>query len=214
MVKKTISSLFILVSLLPVTLSAQNMSKWSFGVEFGLNYSNSSEDTSPLQKECPILPRIGVSLEYNLFESWYVQSGIEYSMKGLKSSGETEFLKASVELDQQVIQMPILLNYKFALNKFKIVPGAGIYYSYGVGGKTKAIGQVNGNEIDITKTTFGNILKHQDMGLIFKLSSQLDHFLLNLSYEYGLKNIGIANVLGAPLDYKNRVASISVGYLF
>ena len=89
-----------------------------------------------------------------------------------------------------------------------------MYYSYGVGGKTKAMGQVNGNDIDIKQNTFDNTLKHNDLGLTYKLSPQFNRFLLNLSYEHGLRNVGKTNVLGAPLDYRNRIASVSIGYLF
>ena len=214
MTKNKIYIILISISLLPTTLTAQNFSKWTVGVELGMNYSDSSEDTAPLKKERPVLPRIGVTLDYNFFNNLYIQSGIAYSMKGLKSSGETEHLKASVKLHQQVIQIPVLLNYKFSHNKFKIGPGAGMYYAYGIGGKTKAVGQVNGKDIDIEKNTFGNILAHQDFGLKFKLYFQFEQYMLNLAYEHGLLNIGKSNVLGAPLDYKNRVTSISIGYLF
>lgn len=212
--KNRLLFIFVLITLLPATLFSQGITKWNVGVEAGLNYSDSSEDTAPLEKKRPVLPKIGVSLEYNIQGDLYVQSGVTYSMKGLKSSGDTENLKASVKLYQQVIQIPVLLNYRFPINKFHVSIGAGGYYSYGVGGKTKAVGIVNGNDIDIEKNTFGNILERQDFGLTFKLSPQFRSFLLNLSYEHGLKNIGKANVMGAPLDYENRVASITIGYLF
>lgn len=207
--------IFILVSIFPSVISAQNFSKWTVGVELGINFSDSSEDTAPLKKERPILPMIGITLDYNLLHNnIYIQSGITYSMKGLRSNGKTEHLEASVKLHQQVIQIPVLLNYKFKYNKFKIGPGIGIYYAHGIGGKTKAVGQVNGENINIEKNTFGNILKHQDFGLEFKLCSQFELYQLNLSYEHGFRNIGKSNVMGAPLDYKNRVLSISIGYLF
>lgn len=143
-----------------------------------------------------------------------MQSGVIYSMKGLKSSGDTENLKASVKLDQQVMQIPVLLNYKFTIGKFRMGTGAGGYYSYGIGGKTKAVGQVNGQDVNIKVNTFGNILRKNDVGLIFNLSTRLQHIALGLSYELGLLEVGIKNVLGQPLGYKNRVASVTVGYIF
>lgn len=207
--------IFVLIILSPKTLSAQD-SKWIVGVEFGINYSNSSEDTAPLKKECPILPKIGVNLEYNIIDNLFIQSGISYSMKGLKSSGNTENLKASVKLNQQLMQIPVIIGYKmnFQNNGIGVGFGAGAYYAYGIGGKTRAVGEISKQTVDLEVNTFGDILSKYDVGLVSKLTVQFGSVVSSLSYEYGLLDIGRKNVLGQPLSYKNRVASFSVGYLF
>jgi hypothetical protein len=208
--------LCVFVSTLSIEICAQNSSLWSIGLEAGINYCNSSEDTAPLKKECPVLPKIGISVEYDLANNFYLQSGTTYSMKGLKSKGKTEYINASVELKQYLIQLPFLLTYKLPIGKTKGSIGfsAGAYAAYGIGGKTKAIGQVNGQNINIEVSTFDKLLKRHDFGSLLKLSYQQNKISFSLSYEHGLADVGKSNVLGDPLDYKNRVSALSINYIF
>lgn len=214
-IMKTIIILCLIYSASIFNLSAQNIEIWTFGVEAGINYSNSSENTYPLKKKCPILPRIGITVDYKLSTNFGMQSGIFYAQKGLKSKGDTEQIKASVELNQHVIQVPILVTYlnNFS-DKFLAGMGAGVYWAHGVGGKTKAYGTVGGQLVDKNLRTFDSILKKNDIGLNFKVFTEYNHYMLNLAYEYGLINIGKSNVMGNNLDYENRVLSVTLSYRF
>lgn len=213
---KKLCCFLILVSFLSTNALAQNKSNWVLGIEMGVNYSDSSEDTSPLKKERPILPKMGMTVDYNLFTYINLQSGIFYSQKGLRSKGVTEPVFASVKLYQQVIQIPVTALYSVKLSnpKFRMGIGAGMYFSYGIGGKTKANGVAFGQEIDKDLKTFDSILKKTDFGLNCKVFSEYDRFIFNLGYEFGLINIGKSNVLGSNLDYKNRIISATLEYQF
>gem|GEM_PF-6633153 len=197
-----------------LVIHAQNKYQWRFGIEMGLNYSNSSEDTHPLKKEWPILPKFGVTADWELSSKMLIHSGVFYNFKGLKSSGNTESLNANVKLNQQVIQLPVTVRFQIPLKSFLIGIEGGGYYSYGIAGKTKANGTVNGTEIDIEKNTFNEILNRNDCGLIFGLYTRLNHMCLNLVYEYGLVDVGKSNVLGSALNYKNRIIALSLNYSF
>lgn len=218
-IKYTIMKTIIILCLISLAsisnLSAQNNEAWTFGVEAGINYSNSSEDTDPLKKECPILPKIGITVDYKLSTNFGMQGGIVYAQKGLKSKGKTEQINASVELNQHVIQVPMLVTYQNNFSdKFLVGIGSGAYWAYGIGGKTKAYGTVGGQLVDKNLNTFDSILKKNDIGLNFKVFTEYNHYMLNIAYEYGLINIGKSNVMGNNLDYENRVVSVTLGYQF
>lgn len=197
-------------------------SPFSWKVEAGINYSNSTEKTDPLDKKCPIVPRIDLGVDYRLTDYFYLQSGITYSMKGLKSEGKGEMggvaVDGSVKLWQHVLQIPVFAVYKMDVSQnVRLGLGAGPYFAYGFAGKTKAEGVVGGQAFSKESDTFGKdkLLKRFDFGLGFKLSSEINkHYLIGLSYELGLTDIGNMNILGGEISYKNRIAALTIGYIF
>ncbi|MDH6310051.1 hypothetical protein M2451_002941 [Dysgonomonas sp. PFB1-18] len=216
----TLTCTLLLIGLMPIV--AQNKTI-TWGLEAGINYSNSTEETDPLDKKCPILPRVGLTIEYELTNHIYLQSGLIYSMKGIKSEGGGNMgglavQNASVKLTQHVLQIPFYATYKQQIaDNLKLGAGVGPYFAYGVGGKTKAKGMVNENPIDLESNTFGDnkILKRFDAGLNFKVNAELyKHYTLGLSYELGLTNIGNATIMGGEMDYENRILSLTLGYMF
>lgn len=195
--------------------------RWRFGLEAGINYSNSSEKTDPLEKNCPILPTAGLIVNYSTTSSICLHSGLYYSMKGLRSEGSGDkggmiIKNVKVTSYQHVIQAPILLGYRFNMGRSNLSFFAGPYFAYGIGGKTKAKGIVNGQDFEQESSTFGNgkILNRFDSGLNARAVFGIDRITVGLSYEHGLKDIGNRNIVGEELDYKNRVASLTAGYLF
>ena len=193
-------------------------SEFIFGVELGINYCSSSENTDPFKKKRPVLPRVGLVAEYDISNSFFLQSGIFYNYKGVRSEGDGHIgdvaVEAQVELNQHVMQIPLYAGYQLALAKSKLSLGVGPYFAYGFSGKTKADGKMNGVDVHFEKNTFNDILKPFDSGLNFKLSYEISRFTLNCSYEFSLLEIGNKNVLGADIDYKNRIAAFTIGYNF
>ena len=197
--------------------TAQN-SKLDFGVELGVNYCSSSEKTDPLEKKNPLLPRVGFVAKYDVSNSFFLQSGVFYNFKGVRSEGEglkgDARIEAEVVLNQHIMQIPIYAGYQFDFAKSQLSFGVGPYIAYGFSGKTKADGKMNGVDVHIEKNTFNDILKPFDSGLNLKLSYEISRFTLSCSYEFSLLDIGNKNVLGADIDYKNRIAAFTVGYNF
>lgn len=215
---------FTLISILLFFILATHAQdrKWSLGVEFGLNYSNSTESTAPLKKDKPLLYKLGLKAEYSISEHFALQSGLLYSVKGIDSKGEGTYpnginIDGSVTLRQEVIQLPMDLAYKLKLSESKIIFSMGSYLSYGIGGKTKAHGHFDGNEFSKEVNTFGNaeILNKIDFGVEIGAAYEIKHFILKVNYEWGLLNIGNKTIMGGEMDdYKNRIFSTSICYNF
>ena len=91
-----------------------------------------------------------------------------------------------------------------------------LHISYGVGGKTKATGILNGKPFSKEVNTFGNaeILKKIDFGIGIGISYEINHLYLKANYELGMLDIGHSNIIGGELDYKNRILSATLGYHF
>lgn len=213
---------FILTVILIAFFSIQGraqFSKLKISLEAGVNYSSSSEETAPLKKTSPILPRIGITADYDISQNFFLESGLLYAMKGLRSEGETGYdnmkIHAKIILNQHLLQFPLLIGRKFEIKKRLIKLSAGGYISYGIGGETKAIGDINDNPLNKELKTFGNgnLLNRVDCGILFKVESfAVNNFFVTLSYELGLINVGNMNIMGGELNYKNRCSVLTIGY--
>lgn len=194
--------------------------RWIFGIEAGVNYSNSTEETAPLDKKKFILYRVGFEVNYLLTPKLFLQSGVIYNAKGIGSKGEGKIgemnINGKIDLNQQVFQVPLYLGYTVDLKNSKLNFIAGPYAAYGVSGKTKANGSINGNPFSKEIDTFGDgdILKKFDFGLGLGASYEIRHWYVKANYELGLLDIGHSNIMGGKLSYKNRIASLSLGYHF
>lgn len=210
--------LLCLILLMSIHYCVYSQKRWMFGVEAGINYSNSTEDTAPLEKKTPILYKIGVEVDYLFNKYLFIQSGIAYSAKGIKSKGEGKIgevnVNGSIDLLQQVLQMPMYIGHTINLEKHKLSFMTGPYVSYGIGGKTSASGTLNDKPFSKEVNTFGNakILNKFDFGIGFGASYKISHWYLKASYELGILNIGHSNIIGGNLDYKNRIFSAVIGY--
>ena len=193
---------------------------WIFGIEAGINYSNSTEETAPLDKNKFILYRVGVEVNYLLTPNIFFQSGVIYSAKGIGSKGEGKIgkmnINGKIDLNQQVLQLPLYLGYTINLRNNKLNFIIGPYVAYGIGGKTNANGLINGNPFNKKVDTFGDgdILKKFDFVLGLGAGYEIKHWYVKANYELGLLDIGHSNIMGGKLSYKNRIASLSLGYHF
>ncbi len=216
-----LNSLIIILLLTNVVYSFGQSNRIKLALEAGVNYSSSTEKTEPLDKENMFLPQVGFIVNYTLSDKFLLQSGLVYNMKGQKAEGNGDKqgiqVDGSVKLTQHVLQVPILASLKFISgNNINCFFSTGPYFAYGIGGKTDAKGYVNGTPFEKESDTFGDakILKHFDSGLKFKISTEITHFSVSLSYEMGIMDIGNKNIMGGDVDYKNRVSSLTIGYIF
>lgn len=215
---------FSLLSFLLVIFTTNHLysqtKRWEFGIETGVNYSNSTEDTAPLDKKGLILYRVGLEVNYSFCANAFLQSGLIYNAKGIGSNGAGKIgkmdINGAIDLHQQVLQLPLYAGYTINLRKNKLNFIAGPYMAYGIGGKTKADGLINGNPFNKEVNTFGDggILKRFDFGLGLGASYVVKHWSVKANYELGLLDIGHLTIMGGELNYKNRIASLSFGYHF
>lgn len=215
---------FLLLSFLLVIFTTNHLysqtKRWEFGIEAGVNYSNSTEDTAPLDKKKLILYRVGFEVDYSLTANVFLQSGLIYNAKGIGSNGEGKIgkmdINGKIDLHQQVLQLPLYVGYTINLRRSRLNFIAGPYIAYGIGGKTKAEGLINGSPFNKEVDTFGDgeILERFDFGLGLGASYAIKHWYVKANYELGLLDIGHSTIMGGELSYKNRIASLSLGYHF
>lgn len=207
-----------LMSVLALNVSAQGLPK--FGVEAGVNLSNSSWDLDPLDKKAKVGFQVGITADYAFTEEWHLQSGLSFTTKGAKVEGRVvedgSMFDGKITVNQSYLQLPIYAAYKLEVAPgTKIVFNAGPYLAYGVGGKTKVSGDVaildqvatGSGKVD----TFGSdgMLNRFDFGLGAGVGAEFGNIVATIRYELGLTNVGKDD-----LDYKNRNAALTLGYRF
>ena len=207
-----------LMSVLALNVSAQGLPK--FGVEAGVNLSNSSWDVDPLDKKAKVGFQVGITADYAFTEEWHLQSGLSFTTKGAKIEGRVvedgSMFDGKITVNQSYLQLPIYAAYKLEVAPgTKIVFNAGPYLAYGVGGKTKVSGDVaildqvatGSGKVD----TFGSdgMLNRFDFGLGAGVGAEFGNIVATIRYELGLTNVGKDD-----LDYKNRNAALTLGYRF
>lgn len=207
------------LSFLGLNASAQE-SPITWGAKAGVNLSNASIKDNDGDIKAKVGFQVGVTAEYAITNEFYLQSGLSFTTKGAKHeySVEAAGVKAEAKrtINQMYLQLPIMAAYKLEVAPgTKIVFNAGPYLAYGVGGKTKteytlSAGSSSTSFDDDKINTFSdNGLKRFDFGLGAGVGAEFGQIVVGLNYELGLTNI--AQKGG---DYKNRNASLTIGYRF
>lgn len=137
------------------------------------------------------------TMENNLL----LMTGLQYIGKGYKSGSADA--KASIHLNY--LQVPLYGIYEHPLSSGYFFGGAGPYFAYGIGGKTKF-----GN---FSESSFGENnggYKRFDFGAGLLAGYRMEKgFSFFLSYELGLANIAYAS---QDFSAKNRVIGLNVSY--
>ena len=206
-------ALVALTTLCTTSLFAQSPIK--FGIDAGVNLSNSSLDAGDLDKKAKVGFQVGVVVEYELTPDFFLQSGLSFTTKGSKIEDKSLGVTQSLSINQMYLQLPVYAAYKIEVTPTtKIVFNAGPYLAYGIGGKISWKNQVIGGDAIISGTTkydtFGDDwLKRFDFGLGGGVGVEFSQIVVGLKYELGLSNIN-----RSESAYRNRNASLTVGYRF
>lgn len=217
-IRKFLVLLLLVVSALKA--SAQD-EVWQFGIKGGFNLSSAAAKNIGTKK-IKAGYQIGLSVDYAVTESFYLQSGTYFTVKGIRlksTSGYSEDISSwKQHLTMQYLEFPLLAAYKIeAVSGMKLFFNAGPYFAYGIGGKTSLIG--NGEEGKNKADTFGdNRIKKEDYGLRYGAGLEFEKFLFEISFDFGFANIADKNnELNKLLDnthYRNKNFSLLVGYKF
>lgn len=213
-----------LFSVLGINASAQSPITW--GVKAGVNLSNASIKDYQGDSKAKVGFQVGVTAEYAITNDFYLQSGLSFTTKGSKGEWTETVLnttaKAETTINQMYLQLPIMAAYKLeVVPGTKIVFNAGPYLAYGLGGKSKTKWSTNSSIVDLDYEneeydTFddGN-LKKFDFGLGAGVGVEFGQIVVGLNYELGLTNIADNKDSDyKDASYKNRNASLTVGYRF
>jgi hypothetical protein len=184
-----------------------------FGIKAGVNFANQDfkletggVSISPSTKSIVSFHIAGL-VDYGVSSNFSIQPGLSITGKGSKFEAEG----ATQKSDLMYIEIPVNGVAKFAagsLGKFFI--GAGPYAAFGVAGKTK---YEEGNDTEEMDSFSDEGFKKSDFGLNLLGGLELSNGVtINANYGLGLSNI--AQSSDDEGSIKNKVVSISLGFLF
>ena len=147
---------------------------------------------------------VGVGLDYQFTDMWYLQSGLNITGKGAKAG--------DLKIKTHYLEIPVLAAAKFDVSdNMKFVVNAGPYLAFGMGGKLE--------EGDASMKVFSKedgmeeaLMKRFDLGLQYGVGLELsDKYLINLTGQYGF----IDPFKGDSGESSHNIAfMIGVGYRF
>ncbi len=169
----------------------------------------SDMDTDGADTKVRIGYQFGVLGEYNLPKSFFIESGLLLTSKGLKTEesgrwdiNEDGFIDEGTlksNWNALYLEIPVTAGYRVVVNDdFKISFNAGPYIAYGIGGKIAAeidaymyypSGKEHVEDKDKTDTFSDISLKRFDLGLLGAVAGEYKKIKLSIGYEYGLLDI-------------------------
>ncbi len=219
----------VLAVLLSITypLITKAQKTFNYGIKAGLNLSSTSYnpyfyDTKNLKPGF----QIGLTGEYGLTKSLFLQSEIAFTTKGVVFRGAEAWIGGSNPpithwkntFDLRYAQIPLKLAYKFAVGtKTRLFLNAGAYAAYGISATVKTKNHYTGVERDDDEQSHNlfkdKSLKRFDMGIITGLGAEFGSMAIGINYEPGLKNIGTRMPDSSnDFEYRNRNISFTVAY--
>lgn len=191
----------------------------NFGVRVGLNVSGFTGDLGDILDESRCGFVGGVSVDFALMRSFYINSGVLFSMQGAKYSGNGLKYTAT----PMYIKIPVMASYRYNFtDNLQWQLNFGPYFAVGVGGKLKAEMGSEKDDFDffggglesdpatgethLGEDGFGG--KRFDMGLGVGTGVAWNKIFIGLEYDFGLTKV--VNHTGG----KNSNFSVSVGYNF
>ncbi len=206
----------LLLLLLSITgiVQAQELEKNIFTIRGGANFSDLKTDYTPTDSKIGI--HAGATYERILSKRFplYLETGLLFSQTGCKNFNDDK-------INAYILQIPIMINYKFPLAKnLSVYPSAGFYLSMGLGGKIEDSyrqTQTFGEDGNLTRTDFG-----------FKTGITLlwRKILLSAGYELGFNDLNRSEYDYSPdpatqaprpawdNSLKHRNFYVSIGYKF
>jgi Outer membrane protein beta-barrel domain len=161
---------------------------------------------------------VGATIEIPLVDYVTLETGLLLSTKGYETEGNIGDATYKSSLDLYYLDIPITWKGYLNVGKTKVFAAIGPYVDIGLNGTDKIEITLNGQtetveeKIDWGSEEAEADFKRMDMGLIFGGGIEFKQVQLGVSY-----NLGLVNILpyqGYGMLVKNRVLSISLGYLF
>jgi hypothetical protein len=228
--KKVLLSLIAAVACFQVqTAKAQGL---QFGVKGGLNIANITISNAGDVDDNRSIPsfNVGGYVDLPLAPVFSLQAGLMVSGKGAKytSGDKSSDNWYEVKTNPIYLELPVNAVGKIPLgDQFKLIVGAGPYLAMGIAGKNSVEGKLLGasfsddknieygdDEPDNNGSQGQGTFKRFDFGLNFLAGLELGHFTVNANYGLGLTNMNPGSENDEGDKYKNRVFSVSVGFLF
>jgi hypothetical protein len=230
----------ILFTFAALSISFAAMSQARVGIKGGWNLSNITIDNAGNTKNSRSLSgfNVGAIVDLPLVPSILsFQPGVFYTTKGTKAetgdrnnvSLTNPFVKHSI--NPSYIEVPLNFIGKIPLSdNVRLFAGVGPYFAFGVAGKDKTeVMTVAGTSVTSSTsikwdedTPFNNGDTHQgwnkfkrfDWGGNVQVGAEISNFLIAAQYGIGFAKVRSGQSNSTDDKNKNRVFSVSVGYLF
>lgn len=178
----------------------------TFGVRAGLNFANMSweEDHSSLSLDSRTAFNVGLSVDFPLLQSMYIQSGLYLSSKGCKEKSGSE----EITMSPMYLEIPVLASYRYDISEStQLQLNVGPYFGYGIGGKYEAEKGDYSYDEDFFED---DDVKKFDCGLQIGAGVTFGKVYVGCGYQFGMANI----IDDSDLSVKHKNFMINVGYNF
>jgi outer membrane protein with beta-barrel domain len=212
---------------LALAIGTAAMSQVSIGIHATGNLSSAKINKEDLPTEVKttarLLPGAGILVDYSVSENFSIQSGANYRKNGVTVKFdlpvEGAVLNVKMTSDLHYIQVPLNFVYKTGSEPVQFFAGAGPYIGFGISGKNKIKGTVEGGtvimeeEVDAFKKEEdgGAGMKKIDFGAQALAGIKFGKYYATVSYQAGFTNLTKAE--DSNEKYNNRGAQLTLGYI-
>lgn len=187
--------MMVALALTTLTMSAQDISKWS--VKAGVGMSSVVGSHTEADKSI-ISYKVGLSYDFGVSENFSVIPGLEYVNKGFKEDG------IAGDINMSYLQVPVFAAYKLPIaDEMKLALKVGPYFSYGLFGSDLV--SIYGDKINVFDS---DMFDRFDLGAIAGVSLEFNQFAVGVEYSRGLKK------LNSDISASNQAFGLVVGYKF
>lgn len=187
------------------------------GPRVGLNVSNICVPKDYEGWDSKLGFNVGVAVDLPVVNSFYVNTGLFYTVKGAKIEDSYGGYTAKSTISAGFIELPIYASYRLNFaEESQLQVNFGPYFGIGVNGKWKE--EVTGygeEEYDLFGTGDDQEgFNRFDFGLGVGLGYTLHRVYLGLTYQFGLVNMLNHDVWDDDASVKFNNFNISIGYNF
>ncbi len=155
-----------------------------YGARMGLNLARMSGDIDHNSMKAGLNLGGVVGLRVSHSSPVFLESGFYYTQRGGKDD--------DVKMNIKYLEIPIVIKYGIkATDDIALLPFAGPYFSYGIGGRVK--GDFEGGKLDFSSF---DLVNHGDMGLKVGCGAEYDMLYLEAGYQFGIANIADDDIDG------------------
>ncbi|MDE6683775.1 MAG: PorT family protein [Duncaniella sp.] len=191
------------------------------GPRVGLNVSTMNATNMEFEGDkSKIGFNVGVAVEFPIVRSFYINSGLFYTTKGIKFEDSGYDWKETETYNAGYLQLPVYASYRLNFaEESQLQINFGPYFAYGVNGKVTYKYNDDGDEDKESYDLFGTGedkagFKRFDCGLGVGLGYTFNRIYLGMTYEFGLVNVLDTKEYGNLAKMKNSNFNISIGYNF
>lgn len=162
---------------------------------------------------------VGVAVEFPIVRSFYINSGLFYTTKGIKFEDSGRDWTETETFNAGYLELPVYASYRLNFaEESQLQINFGPYFAYGVNGKVSEEYVEDGDKEKYSYDLFGTGedkagIKRFDCGLGIGLGYTFHKIYLGINYQFGLANIADKEEWGNG-EIKNSNFNISIGYNF